>query len=142
MSDSSDIDQALIALLGSDETLLSYMPNGVYWDEAPPGSTRFVIVSLVDTVDEAVFGGRAFEDTLYLVKAVGLSTTSPNMKAAAARIDTVLDEQTLTANGYVHMTMFREGRIRLTEVDDLDADIRWQHRGAYYRVQQALVPAL
>lgn len=146
MSDSTDIDQALIALLGSDATLLSYMQAGVYYDVAPPGSQNFVIVSLVDTVDEAVFGGRAYEDSLYLVKAVGLTSTiplrTPNMKAAAARIDALLNEQTLTVNGYTHMAMFREGRVRTTEVDDEDADLRWQHRGGFYRVQQALQPAL
>jgi hypothetical protein len=55
-SDSSDVDNALVAKLGADSTLLALMPNGVYWDEAPQGSTRFVIVSLVDERDTAMFG--------------------------------------------------------------------------------------
>ena len=96
-----------------------------------------MIVSFVDENDEAVFGGRAIEDGLYLVKAVSLSTAGVNMQAAAARIDTLLDEQTLTVSGYTHMAMFRESRVRITEVDDEDASIRWFHRGGRYRVQQS-----
>jgi len=133
--DSSDIDQALIAKLSSDAQLLALMPNGVYWDEAPPQSKQFVIVSFVTHADQRGFDGRAFEDALYLVKAVELSTvTVKNIKAAAARIDDLLENQPLTATGYSFMTMFREERVRATEVDDVDPSIRWFHRGGHYRV--------
>jgi len=138
MSDSSAIDNALIAKLGADATLLSYMTNGVYWDEAPQGSTKFVIVSMVDQIDEPQFQGRAYEDALYLVKAVALSTVGANIQAAAARIDALLEDQTLTVSGYTHIVMHRESRVRLTEVDDVDASIRWFHRGGHYRVQQSI----
>ncbi len=138
MADSSAIDNALMAKLGADATLLAICTNGVYWDEAPPGSTKFVIVSLVDEVDEPTFGGRAYEDALYLVKAVALSTAGANMQTAAARIDALLEDQTLTVSGYTHMVMHRESRVRMTEVDEVDADIRWFHRGGHYRVQQSV----
>lgn len=133
--DSSDIDNALIVALGSDATLLALVPNGVFWDESPPGSTRFVIVSLVEEHDEIVFGGRSFEDALYEVEARMLSTVSgANIKAAAARIDTLLDGATLTVAGYVTMTVRRESRTRQTEVDAADPSIRWYRRGGQYRV--------
>lgn len=137
--DSSDIDNAIIALLGADSTLLGLMPNGVYWDEAPAGATRFVIVSFVEEVDVQQFGGRSFEDGLYLVKAVGLSKPSTPlgptvMKDAADRIDALLDHQPLTVTGYTWMTMHREARVRQTEVDEVDSAIRWHHRGGHYRV--------
>jgi|SRR6185503_10692106 len=138
MPDSSAIDNALIAKLGSDATLLAICTNGVYWDEAPPGATKFVIVSMVDEVDEPKFGGRAYEDALYLVKAVALSTSGANVQSAAARIDVLLEDTTLTVSGYTHMVMHREARVRLTEVDDVDPSIRWLHRGGHYRVQQAV----
>jgi hypothetical protein len=134
-SDSSDVDNALIAKLGADATLLALMPNGVYLDEAPQGSTRFVIVSLIDEHDAAMFEARAFEDALYLVKAVALSTAGGNVKDAAARIDVLLENGTLAIAGYKLMTMSRESRIRSTEVDEVDGSIRWQHRGGRYRVQ-------
>jgi len=139
--DSSLIDNALIAKLGADATLLALVPNGIYADEAPPNSTRFVIVSLVEAVDEATFGRRAIEDALYLVEARILSTTTnanAAVKAAAARIDALLEDQTLTASGYTWSTMHRESRIRLVEVDDADSTIRWFRRGGHYRVQMSV----
>jgi len=139
MPDSSAIDQALIDKLAADATLTALMPGGVYVDEGPAGQTQFVIVSLADEIDEDTFGGTAFEDALYLVKAVELSTvTVKNIKAAAARIQVVLHDQVLTVAGYTPMAMHRESRIRLTEVDAVDSAIRWSHRGGRYRVQQAL----
>lgn len=134
MADSSDIENALIAKLAADATLLGLCPNGVYYDEAPPGSTRFVIVSLVDETDEPMFSARAFEDALYLVKAVMLSTAGGDVKSAAARIDVLLDQQPLTVTGYNVSLMRRESRVRVTEVDDLDKSIRWFHRGGRYQV--------
>lgn len=140
MPDSSAIDNALMAKLGADATLLSYCTNGVYWDEAPPNSTKFVIVSFIDEVDEAVFQQRGYEDGLYLVKAVmrDQGSSASTMAAAAARIDTLLEDTTLTVAGYTHMVMHREARIRMTEVDEIDPSIRWQHRGGHYRVQQSI----
>ena len=139
--DSSDIDNAIVAKLAADATLLSYCPNGVYWDEAPQGATKFVIVSLVEEVDNPVFNHRAFEDALYLIEARMLSTANGNIKAAAARIDALLDDQPLLIGsppapvaGYTGMAMFRESRVRMTEIDEVDPSIRWFRRGGNYRV--------
>lgn len=141
MPDSSDVDNALVAKLGADATLLGIMSNGVYWDEAPPGSSKFVIVSLVSEQDESQFGGRSFEDGMYMVKAVALSKVGvapADIKAAAARIDQLLDGGTLTVPGYSLMTIRRDSRIRITEVDEVDSSIRWQHRGGNYQVVVSL----
>jgi hypothetical protein len=145
--DSSDIDNALVAYLASDQALLALCPNGVYIDEAPPGALQFVIVSVVDAVDEAVFGGRAIEDILYLVEARMLSTTHGNIKGAGARIDALLDDQVLPlgspsrAPGYTPIAMFRETRLPgRTEVDEVDPSLRWWRRGGQYRLQMAIDP--
>lgn len=136
MPDSSDIDTAIVTKLQNDATLAALMPGGAHIDEAPAGTKpQFVIVSLVDEHDEPMFGARAFEDAVYLVKAVELSTVAvKNIKAAAARIDALLENGTLTIAGYGLMTLRRESRVRMTEVDDVDASIRWQHRGGRYQV--------
>lgn len=138
LPDSSGIENALVAKLGADATLLGYCPNGVYYGVAPQGATRFVIVDLVDEQDEAIFGGRKFEDALFLVKAVMLNTAGGNIQAAAARIDALLEDSTLSASGYTTQAMFRESRVRYTEVDDVDPSIRWFHRGGRYRVQMTI----
>lgn len=146
MADSSDIDAALLARLGGDTALLALCPNGVYADEAPVGATRFVIVSLVDEVDEPIFGQRAIEDALFLVEARMLSTANGNIKAAAARIDALLENQPIgvgspaTVTGYTWMACHRESRVRGTEVDEIDPNIRWFRRGGNFRVMMSVNP--
>lgn len=136
--DSSLVDAALVAVLLNDTTLHGLMPDGVFFDQAAQSAQRFVLVSLLSHGDEAVFGGRAIEDALYLVKAVALSTTGGDVKTAAKRIDTLLEDVPLTVAGYAWMATFREERVRITEVDEIDPSIRWQHRGGHYRVQMSL----
>jgi hypothetical protein len=142
MADSSDIDAALVLKLASDATLAAYLqaaPN-VFMDEAQPNSTKFVIVSLVNEVDQQQFGGRSFEDALYLVEARMLAkpgTAVGNIKAAAARIDALLDGGTLTVPGYSLMVMQREERFRTLERDEADESITWHRRGGHYRVMMS-----
>jgi hypothetical protein len=136
--DSSDIDAGLIAVLQNDATLKTLVPDGVFMDVAPPNMKRFVIVSLVLAEDRATFARREFEDILYLVKAVMVTSANGNIKAAASRIDALLEDQPFAAAGYGWMTSHREERVRYTEVDSVDATIRWLHRGGRYRVQMAV----
>jgi len=63
--DSSAIDAAIVAALLADAALSALMPDGVFVDEASPGAQRFVIVSLLSSLDVATFGGRAIEDARY-----------------------------------------------------------------------------
>ncbi len=135
MPDSSAVDAAIVAKLLADVTLMALATDGIYIDEAAQGAQHFVIVSLVDEHDEPQFGSRAYEESLYLVKFVELNTSSTNAKTAAARIDTLLENGTLTPTGYSLMAMFRESRlVPMVEVDEIDPSIRWQHRGGFYRV--------
>lgn len=135
MPDSSAIDQALVDTLRADATLTTLMPGGVWMDEGPAGLTQFIIVSLVSGDDTPIFEGRGVEDVRYMVKAVERSSVpTKNIKAAAARIDALLELGTLTIAGYAFQVMRRESRIRTTEVDDADNSIRWAHRGGQYQV--------
>ena len=140
MADSGATDAAVVAALAADQTLAALMPDGVWLEEAPPGLSRYVIVSPVASVDTHQFGGRAFEDVTYLVKAVERSTSGGGARAAAARIDAVLEGGLLQldgspATGYGFVSMVREGQVGpVVEVDPVDPGIRWQHRGGFYRV--------
>lgn len=151
MPESSAIDSAVIGVLAGDAALVGLMPGGVWYQVAPPGSQQFVIVSLVESVDPPMFGARAWESALYLVKAVEFSSPTvkhANARAAAERIDALLDPQPpappvdLTIPGYGLMICHREGRrVRDTEQDAQDATIHWAHRGAHYRVWAVETPA-
>jgi hypothetical protein len=140
LPDSSDIDNALVAKLGSDTTLLANMTHGVYMDEAVEGATRYVIVSVVEATDVYTFGRKEYEDILYLVEPRALAGSGGDVKAAAARIETLLQDQPLTVTGYTWMTTFRHGRPgEPREVRDAaNPNVRWQRRGALYRVQMSL----
>lgn len=140
----SGIDNALLAKLGADPTLLSLCPNGVHWNLAPDGSRKFVIVSLVDGHDEPELGGTAWEEMLYAIEArmVAREGEVTNIHAAADRIHTLLQDQSLTVPGYDCIAMHREvggsARIRVTDFDANDPGVRWYRRGGYYRVMMAL----
>ncbi len=139
MSDSCAIDAALVEKLRSDATLQSLMPDGVFFGAGAPGLTRFIVVDLIAGEDRRLFDARD-EDCLYLVKAVALNDDNGDARAAAARIDELLDPPypappaTLDVPGYGVMAISRVERIRMLDVDDEDNQIRWQHRGGQYQV--------
>jgi len=128
------MSDALLDKLLGDAPLMALMPDGVWWDVAKQGAQRFVVVSLVKERDDQMFRGRAFEDSSLRVKAVALSSTGADVKAAAARIDALLEGATLTIPGYNHLVLRRTARVRHTAVDEVDRSIRWQHRGGLYQL--------
>ncbi len=138
LPNSSDIDNALIAKLASDAALLALCPNGVYYAEAPPGATRFVIVQLQAATDIGQFGGTAYEDDLIQVEARMLSTAGGDANAAAQRIQELLHDQPVTVPGYASCTTHRENRIRLKDTFPDDPSIRWDRRGGLYRAHASI----
>lgn len=144
MPASSVIDSALLAVLTHDAALMALVPGGIWFDAAPPNTHAFGLVSLFAEADTVMFGGRAVESGLYLVKAVVLST-EPNagatVRQAADRIDDLLEGADFPAPPYGHMATFREERVRFIEVDDVDPAIRWLHRGGHYRVAMSPPPS-
>ncbi len=137
--DTSLVDAALVSRLVNDVPLATLLPDGVYFDQAKQGAQKFLIVSLLDGADEGVFGGRAIYSALYLIKAVTLGMSNSVAAQAAARLDALLEDLPLTASGLNGMSLFRETRLRSTEVDIVDPGIRWQHHGGHYRVEMSVV---
>ncbi len=137
--DSSAIVNAVIAKLGADPVLLALVPNGVYEDLAPPNAQRFVVVSQMLAMDTAVMHqGRVIEDALLLVEARVLKSSGGDVgaaAAAAARIDTLLEDQALSVPLYRVTACYREEFVRGTEVDEIDPSIVWKRRGGRYRVR-------
>ena len=134
MADTSDVDAAVVGRLLADATLMGLMPDGVYWDVARQGATRFVIVSQVFHLDVPMQAQTAYEQITYLVKAVELATSGANIQAAAARINALLHDATFTITGYGLMNSQRVERVRYVDPDPEDPDVRWQHRGGRYEL--------
>jgi len=135
MADSSEVDAALVNKLLSDAQLTALMPDGVYFGDANPGATKFVTIEQSEHTDEYEFQDEAWEIFSYQVKAVALSTSGGDVKAAAARIQQLLQDGSLTPTGYALMRMQRTRRIRYSEPDAVNVDLRWQHRGGLYEVR-------
>jgi hypothetical protein len=136
---SGDIDAALVAKLLADGTLMALMTDGVYYDIAVSGKTKFVIVKLMAHTVTRMFNGKAFEAPVYLVKAVAFGTGTVTTKTAAARIDVLLDGAsgeggTMTVTGYGTARTALEEYVRYAEADPENSDARWQHQGGMYSV--------
>jgi hypothetical protein len=137
---STDNDEAIRLVLASDAALTALMPDGVYFDAAPPGLKHFVVLALVSEEDTATFeAGRTIEDALYRIQAVALDTSADTAAAAADRIDALLEDVALVVADYSWMTTHREGRVRGTPEDPVDPSVHWQVIGGNYRVQMAPV---
>jgi hypothetical protein len=130
---------AVLQVLQADAALRLLMPDGVFFAEARPGSTRFVIVSLVSSVEAPMFGGPAYKDTVYLVEARALTTaaSSTDVENAFARITTLLTDAELTMPEYGAMLTQFEEELESVEVDDIDPSIRWNRVGGHLHVMVA-----
>lgn len=139
--DSGAIDRVLIAALQADAELTGLMPDGVWFDVAPAGLTRFVVVELADGEDVGLFGQRGIEDRAYRVHAVGLSrvVSLGTMKAAAARIDTILEGDTPldTPPDFASIDCVREKPTAESALDEVDKSLVWHYYGGEYRVMTA-----
>jgi hypothetical protein len=130
---------AVLQVLQADAALRLLLPDGVFFAEARPGSTRFVIVSLVSSVEAPMFGGPAYKDTVYLVEARALTTaaSSTDVENAFARITTLLTDAELTMPEYGAMLTQFEEELETVEVDDIDPSIRWNRVGGHLHVMVA-----
>ena len=134
VADVAAVDAALVAVLAGDAALAALLPDGVYLDVAPADKTRFAIVQQQTHEDTEGFRAPLYETFQYRITARVLETTGVDANAAAYRIHVLLQDAALAAAGYAHMTTLRVDRIKLTEVDAVDNDIRWQIAGGDYEI--------
>jgi len=135
--DASAIEAALVSKLAGDPALAGLMPDGVYWDLAKQGATRFVIVSLsTSRVLTEISDGETLRSFVYVVKAIANVSGGSLLADADRRIHALLHHGTLdvSAAGCSLMVMRYVDRVRITEPDAADVAARWQHRGARYEI--------
>ena len=133
----ADVTLALLAILQGDAALRLLLPNGAWFAEAPPGSTRFALLALLSAAEVPQFGGPAYKDALYLVEARALSTTGAEVEPAYARIKVLLTDADLVIPNYGAMLVQFEEEIEEVEVDDLDPSLRWNRCGGHLHVMVA-----
>ena len=134
LADTSDVDAAVINALQTDAALMALTPDGVFWDYAPTGSTRYVVVQQDDHVQSYVQQSVLWERILYSVISVIQSASGTESKAAAARIRQILQDARFPIPNYAIVKCDEAGRIpRRVEIDE-ETDQRWQWRGGQYEV--------
>jgi len=136
--DSSLVEDGLMDYLRNDATLKKLCPDGVWLDAGDEKARRFIVVSIVNHSDGVVFEGRAFENYLFLVKAVMLSSSGGSIARAAARIDGLLNDAVLPIDGYGELALGRERRVRFSERDAENSSLRWLHRGGNYEAHAGI----
>jgi len=128
------VDAAVMAVLATDATLMALLPDGVWMEAAKPGAKRFVVVEPLEHDDTYGFTETLYERYVYAVRAVALATDGALVMSGADRIQELLQEVPLTVPGYSWMTTLRLRRAREAELDAVDTDARFQHRGGHYEV--------
>ena len=115
------------------------LTDGAFFDAAPQGAKKFVRVSLVTSLDEPMYGGRAYEDAFYQVTAEMVNPPAADIIAAENRIDALLeDNQTLEPVGYTRMASIRTSRIRTVVPDQVDPSLFWHQRGGIYEITMSV----
>jgi len=134
MADTSEVDAAVMNKLSGDPTLMGVVPDGVFWDVAGTGCTKFVIVSHVDKEVAYTMPHEVWERIVYLVKATTQGSSGTEVKSAAKRIRELLHDSVIEPVGYYPSMIVRFIEpVRYTEIDE-ETDQRWQHRGGHFEV--------
>jgi hypothetical protein len=137
MADANGVDAIVLGILQNDAQLQALCPDGTFWDLAPAGLSKFVLVSLFDHEDATgIDDCDVWERTDYLVKAVVRATGGTIARDASARIHTLLHRTVLdlAPAGYAYMAIRRVRRVKYNDPDPTDKAINWQHRGGTYEL--------
>jgi len=135
----NQLETALYTKLTGASSLTSLLNAGtasVFHRQAPENAAPpYVVFGKQSRVPERVIGGGAvaWEDALYLVKAVVESPSALLAGSIAARIDQTLDQAALTVTDHTHLACHRDSDVDY--VENATGGQVIQHRGALYRIQ-------
>jgi hypothetical protein len=137
---STAVRRAIYGRLAGDTTLnglLATPPTGysksIYHDQAPDGATHPFIVFAKNsgTPTDAFSKPGALETDVWLVKAIDKHTSADNAEAIAARIQTLLNDATLSISGKTHLYLRRQSDV---EYPELVSGVLYRHAGGLYRL--------
>lgn len=135
---STSIRRALYGKLAADTTLNNLLgtprqgySKAIYHDQAPSeASFPYVIFSKSSGVPTDTLGkAGAFESDVWLIKAVDRNTTADRAEAAAARIQALLNDASLSISGATELYLRRQSDVEYPEIADGE---RYEHVGSLY----------
>lgn len=125
------VEVGIYAKLSGDATLMA-TATGVYHRKAPAGSVApYVVFHKQSGIHDFALASRMWRDYLYLIKIVDQSDSTSQAGTLLERIDTLLNDGTITVSGYSLMEMRRQSDV---EYDEVVEGVTWQHVGALFRI--------
>lgn len=123
--------------LASDATLTTLAPGGVWEDPSPQGpSSPIVVIGYETAVTQHCGGGRAVTEFYYAVKVVGAASAIAAIRAAALRINALLDMGPIVPHGLAGYSVLTSKCTEPISYPDPEpvTGIRFEHRGGHYRI--------
>lgn len=140
---STPVRRALYGKLAGDTTLnnllgtpVSGYSKAIYHQQAPAGAAYPLIVfqKQAGNPTEAFGLPSAFENDVWLVKAIDKNSSADTAEAVQARIAVLLNDAALTISGSSLLYLRRQSDVEYPEVDE---GVRYAHAGALYRLVTA-----
>lgn len=137
---STPVRRALYGKMAGDTTLTNLLGSAapgyskaIYHQQAPAtASFPCVVFSKSSGVPIEAFGDpSAFENDIWQIKAIDRNTTADGAEAISARLQTLLNDATLSISGGTLVYLRRQSDVEYPEVAD---GVTYQHVGSLYRL--------
>lgn len=124
-------DSTLVALLSQSPG--SGFTKSIYHSIAPSGAgfPYIVFQKQAGTPTDTFGRAGAFENDVWMVKAVDRATSADGAEAIQARVAVLLNDAALSISGATHLYLRRESDIEYPEVID---GVRYVHAGSLFRL--------
>lgn len=137
---STAVRRALYGRLASDTTLNNLLATpatgfskAIYHQQAPANASfPFVIFNRQSGVPtEAMADPSALDTDIWLVKAVDRNTSADTAESISARVQTLLNDATLSISGATHLYLRRQSDVEYAEEAN---GVSYKHSGSLYRL--------
>lgn len=137
---STPVRRALYGRMAGDTTLNNLLgtpasgySKAIYHQQAPAGADYPVVVfqKQAGNPTEAFGAPSAFENDVWLVKAVDESTSADDAEAIQARLNVLLNDASLSISGSTLAYLRRQSDVEYPEVAD---GVQYRHAGALFRL--------
>jgi hypothetical protein len=137
---STAVRRALYGRLAGDTTLNNLLgtpasgySKAIYHNAAPAGASfPYLVFNKQSGVPTEAFTDPSAMDTdIWLVKAIDRDTSATDAEAANERIQTLLNDATLSISGGTLLYLRRQSDVEFEELTD---GVRYQHVGSLYRL--------
>lgn len=122
-------DATLTAMLGTPAPGYS---KSIYYQQAPQGARfPYIIFNKQSSVPRYAIGARAYDNDVWLIKAIDRSDTADAADNIASRLDALLTDSSLSISGKTQLYLRRESDVDYSETAD---GVLYRHAGSTFRL--------